>query len=127
MFSAVVISCDNLSRTVKKYGIVTIFQQRFGSNMEHRSKRSAGIIASWPSGDMGGSINKDTVKQEFGLVDYYFSHSIVVSGDYQQHIFACVTWYIGVNDTPFAELNPLHVVSKTHLFPRGASRFLKQY
>ena len=47
---------DQLSKNIKKYGAVMVYQYQFGSKMSYRSKRTTGIIASWPSID--GSINK---------------------------------------------------------------------
>jgi hypothetical protein len=113
---------EQLSKNIKKYGAVMVYQYQFGSKMSYRSKRSTGIIASWPS--MDGSINQATIGKEFGIVDFYFSHSVMVDGVYQKYVFACVTWYVATMVGTFAGLNPLHVVNKSQQFPGGTSRFL---
>ena len=113
---------SNLSKTITKYGTVSIYQTQFGSKMAHRSKRSTGVLASWPNSD--GSINLDSTAKNFGTVDFYFCHSMFVKGVCKKHVFACVTWYIYTLSGPFANLNPLCVTSKTHLILGGTSRFL---
>ena len=42
---------SNLSKAIQKYGRISIYQTQFGSKIAHRSKRSTGILASWPNND----------------------------------------------------------------------------
>jgi hypothetical protein len=116
------ISPDHLSRTVNKYGTVQIYGLGYGSKMEHRSRRSTGIIASWPNVD--GSINETTSDPKFGTVDYFFSHSLILNGEYTKNIFACVTWYLPFTNSTFSDFNPLTVACKDDTFPGGSSRFM---
>ena len=113
---------SNLSKVIQKYGTVSIYQTQFGSKIAHRSKRSTGILASWPNND--GTINKESTEKNFGTVDFYFSHSMFVNGVCKKNIFACVTWYSYTTSGPFVNLNPLRVTSKTQVIPGGPSRFL---
>ena len=113
---------SNLSKAIEKYGSISIYQTQFGSKIAHRSKRSTGILASWPNN--GGTINKESTEKNFGAVDFYFSHSMFVNGVCKKHVFAWVTWYNYTTPGPFVNLNPLRVTSKTNLIPEGTSRFL---
>ena len=110
-----------LSRTIQKYSTIEIFNKQFGSKSAYRSKRSAGIIAAWPKQD--GEIDLKHNIMSFGMVDFYFSHSLNVGGDFVRFYFACVTWHQTVNDTNF-NFNPLIVASKVDKLPIGTSRFL---
>ncbi len=74
MFPDRLILIDNLSTSIQKFGTIEIFNQQFGSTMAYRSKRSTGILAAWARSD--GGISEDVMQQVFGLVDFYFSHSV---------------------------------------------------
>lgn len=113
---------EQLGRSVNKYGSVSIYGLDFGSKMAHRSSRSNGILASWPTND--GNIAKDSSRLTFGTVDYFFTHSLKLNGVYCKHIFACVTWFLSSNDTSYANINPLLVACKSDPLPGGPSRFL---
>jgi hypothetical protein len=92
-------------------------------NMEYRSRRTAGILGSWP--EIDGNINQTTLNMTFGTVDFYFSHSVLKEGEYKKYFFACVTWYMTSNDTIYNNLNPLLVVlNKLYSLPGGPLRFL---
>jgi len=122
MFPNKDISQEHLSRSVNKYSTINIYGLDFGSQMSHRSSRSCGILASWPSND--GNITQ-VYTSTFGTVDYFFTHSLITDGDnYNKYIFACVTWYQPSNDTFYTNLNPLQVFCKNNTFPGGSSRFL---
>lgn len=118
----VAISKSNLSSSFRKYGTVTIFGKQFGSKLQYRTRRSTAIFASWTNAD--GSINQDTIKQTFGLIDFYISQSVVLNGEYKRQLFACVTWYLSTDDTPFTDCNPLCVINKHNMVPPWPSRFL---
>ena len=90
--------------------------------MAYRSKRSTGILAAWPACD--GGINENGNELSFGLIDFYFSHSLKSSEEFTKHLFACVTWYQSTNGTIYHDVNPRHVSSMVDLFPVGPSRFL---
>ena len=116
------IRLENLSTTVHKFGSIKIFNQQFGSTLEYRSKRSTGILAAWARSD--GGISEDLMQEVFGLVDFYFSHSIKSDQQFSQHVFACVTWFKATTDTAFYGLSPLVVASKVAVYPGGPSRYL---
>lgn len=116
------IIAENLSTSIQKFGTLKIFYQQFGSAFEYRSKRSTGILASWAKAD--GTISKDVLEQVFGLVEFYFLHSIKSGEEFTKHVFACVTWYRAANNSMFNDLNPLVVASRTEVYPGGPSRFL---
>ena len=122
MFSDRDIRLENLSTTVHKFGSIKIFNQQFGSTLEYRSKRSTGILAAWARSD--GGISEDLMQEVFGLVDFYFSHSIKSDQQFSQHVFACVTWFKATTDTAFYGLSPLVVASKVAVYPGGPSRYL---
>lgn len=114
---------EHLSRSLNKYGTIEIFGQAFGSKMAYRSKRSTGILAAWPRPDGGIDLNSNELS--FGLVDFYFSHSLKqCAGEFTKHLFACVTWYQATNDTIYHDVNPLHLASMVDSFPGGPSRFM---
>ena len=71
-----------------------------------------------------GGINEDGNELSFGLIDFYFSHSLKSSEEFTKHLFACVTWYQSTNGTIYHDVNPRHVSSMVDLFPVGPSRFL---
>ena len=96
---------ENLSISVQKYGTVTLFGQQFGSKMAYRSKRSTGIIASWPKPD--GGINLSGRELIFGFINFYFNHSLKLNGEYKSFVFACVTWHRSTTDTIYNGINPL--------------------
>lgn len=116
------IIAENLSTSIQKFGTLKFFYQQFGSAFEYRSKRSTGILASWAKAD--GTISKDVLEQVFGLVEFYFLHSIKSGEEFTKHVFACVTWYRAANNSMFNDLNPLVVASRTEVYPGGPSRFL---
>ena len=122
MFPDRLILMDNLSTSIQKFGTIGIFNQQFRSTMAYRSKRSTGILAAWARSD--GGISEDVMQQVFGLVDFYFSHSVKSDQGFTKHVFACVTWFNTTNDTIFKDLNPLVVASKVNVYPGGPSRFL---
>lgn len=103
------------------YSTVQIFGLQYGSKKEHRSRRTAGIIASWP--EIDGKINTSSLRMSFGLVDHYFVYTLLIEGEYKKFCFACVTWYIPSDDTIYSGLNPLLVISKQSILG-GPSRFL---
>jgi hypothetical protein len=113
---------EQLSRTIRKYGTIEIFNQQFGSKLAYRSKRSTGVLAGWPGLD--GEIDETCNGMSFGMIEFYFSHSLNFSGEFIKCYFACVTWHKSVDDTNFNSVNPLHVASKDDKLPTGASRFL---
>ena len=112
---------EHLSRTFKMYSTVQIFGLQYGSKKDHRSRRTAGILASWP--EIDGKINTSSLRMTFGLVDYYFIHTLVIEGECKRFCFACVTWYMPSDDTIYCGLNPLLVTHKLSV-PGGPSRFL---
>ena len=122
MFPNKPIVVDNLSTSIQKFGTLKIFNQQFGSALEYRSKRSTGILAAWARAD--GTISEDVLEQAFGLVEFYFLHSIKSGEEFTKHVFACVTWYGAATNSMYNDLNPLVVASKTDVYPGGPSRFL---
>ncbi|CAB4014381.1 Hypothetical predicted protein, partial [Paramuricea clavata] len=113
---------EQLSRTIRKYGTIEIFNQQFGSKLAYRSKRSTGVLADWPRLD--GEIDETCNGMSFGMIEFYFSHLLNFSGEFIKYYFACVTWHKSVDDTNFNSVNPLHVASKDDKLPTGASQFL---
>ena len=89
--------------------------------LEYRSNRSTGILAAWARSD--GGVSEDVMQEVFGLVDFYFFHSLKSDQQFTQHVFACVTWFKAATDTMFNGLNPL-VVSSKYVYPGGPSRYL---
>ena len=104
------IALEKLSRTFKMCSTVQIFGLQYGSKKEHRSRRTARIIASWP--EIDGKINTSSLKMTLGLVDHYFVHALLIEGEYKKFCFACVTWYMPSDNTIYSGLNPLLVISK---------------
>jgi hypothetical protein len=121
MFPEKSILIDHLSRTISKYSTIEIFNQQFGSKLAHRSKRSTGIIAGWPQLD--GEISDSCNTMSFGLVEFYFSHSLKLNDEFTTFYFACVTWYRPITDTSF-NVNPLLVASIHDKIPIGPSGFM---
>ena len=120
MFPGNNIVIEQLSKTIKKYSTIEIFNQQFGSKSAYRSKRSTGILAIWPGLD--GEIDVAHNALSFGMIEFYFSHSLKVDEEFIVFYFACVTWHQKVEDTNF-NVNPLCVASMNTL-PFGSSRFL---
>jgi hypothetical protein len=121
MFPKKNILIEQLSRTIYKYSTIEIFNQQFGSKAAYRSKRSTGILAAWPRLD--GEIDQTRSAMSFGMVDFYFSHSLKFGEEFVKFYFACVTWHQTVDDTSF-NLNPLCVASVKDTLPVKSSRFL---
>ena len=108
MFPEKNILIEQLSRTIYKYSTIEIFNQQFGSKAAYRSKRSTGISAAWPR--LNGEIDQTRSAMSFGMVDFYFSHSLKFGEEFVKFYFACVTWHQTIDDTSF-NLNPLCVAS----------------
>jgi hypothetical protein len=122
MFPSADINLSMLSRIINMYTRLNIFGLQYGSKKEYRSRRTAGILGSWP--EIDGNINQTTLNMTFGTVDFYFSHSVLKEGEYKKYFFACVTWYMTSDDTIYNNLNPLLVLNKLYSLPGGPSRFL---
>jgi hypothetical protein len=122
MFPKANILSSHLSRIIKMYTNLNIFGVQYGSKKEYRSQKMSGVLASWRQND--GQINEKTVSMAFGSVDFYFTHSLLLDGEYKKYCFACVTWYTNSEDTIYNGLNLLMVVKKNCTLPGGPSRFL---
>ena len=121
MFPGNNIVIEQLSKTIKKYSTIEIFNQQFGSKSAYRSKRSTGILAIWPGLD--GEIDVAHNALSFGMIEFYFSHSLKVDEEFIVLYFACATWHQKVEDTNF-NVNPLCVASMKDTLPFGSLRFL---
>jgi hypothetical protein len=121
MFPGNNIVIEQLSRTMNRYSTIEIFNQQFGSRSAYRSKRSTGILAAWPGLDGEIDVTQNTML--FGMIEFYFTHSLKVGEEFMIFYFACVTWHQTVDDTNF-NLNPLCVASMKDKLPLGSSRFL---
>lgn len=92
-----------------------------GSKMAYRSKRSTGILAAWPGLD--GEIDQLNNAMSFGVIDFYFCHSLNIGGEFVKFYFTCVTWHRAVEDTCF-NINPLRVASVNEKLAVGSSWLL---
>ncbi len=118
MFPRNNIVIEQLSRTIKKYSTIEIFNQQFGSKTAYRSKRSRGILANWPGVD--GQIDVTHNTMSFGMIEFYFSHSLEIGEEFIIFCFTCVTWHQTVDDTN-CNLNPLCLASMKDTLPLGPS------
>jgi hypothetical protein len=100
MFPGNNIVIEQLSRTMNRYSTIEIFNQQFGSRF---------------------NVTQNTML--FGMIEFYFTHSLKVGEEFMIFYFACVTWHQTVDDTNF-NLNPLCVASMKDKLPLGSSRFL---
>ena len=93
--------------------------EKFGSNQECRSLRSARIVASWT--DEQGFIRPHAGLRP-GKVHSFVQHTLKVGSRSQQHVFALVDWYVEDEDKDKYG-KPVEVWRKTFL-PGDPSRYL---
>ena len=82
---------QDLPFLVKKYKHLHIGQEKYGSQAESRTQRSAHVMASWLCEDNTIDISKATLRP--ALVDCFFSHQLIINGKATDFIFARVRWY----------------------------------
>ena len=119
MYGDAITSLDCLAKTVRRFGSIVIGAEKFGSNQECRSLRSARIVASWT--DEQGFISPHAGLRP-GKVHSFVQHTLKVGSRSQQHVFALVDWYVEDEDKDKYG-KPVEVWRKTFL-PGGPSRYL---
>ena len=82
-------TCD-LHFTVKKFSSIFVGAEKFGSQAESRSLRSAKLLASWHDGEGQVSATSPLFP---GIVDYFMGHKLTVDGVDREHYFAYVRWF----------------------------------
>ena len=91
MYGDAITSLDCLAETVRRFGSIVIGAEKFGSNQECRSLRSARIVASWT--DEQGLISPHAGLRP-GKVHSFAQHTLKIGSHSQQHVFALVDWYV---------------------------------
>ena len=91
MYGDAIISLNCLAKTVRRFGSIVIGPEKFGSNQECRSLRSARIVASWTNGQ--GLISPHACLRA-GKVHSFVQHTLKIGSHSQQHVFALVDWYV---------------------------------
>jgi len=109
-----------IHRVIKKYGIISVGAETYGSKMSCRSLKSARIRAAYAGAD--GKICRSLVIRP-GCVNVYFKHEIKVNDTWKHHVFAVVNWYC---EHPNKHLygNPIEVWRNNAYEPGGPSSFL---
>ena len=119
MYGDAITSLDCLAKTVRRLGSIVIGAEKFGSNQECRSVRSARIVASWT--DEQGFISPHAGLRP-DKVHSFIQQTLKVGIRSQQHVFAVVDWYVEAEDKDKYG-KPVEVWRKIFL-PGGPSRYL---
>ena len=89
MYGDAITSLDFIAKTVRRFGSSVIGAEKFDSNQECRSLRSARIVASWT--DEHVFISPHTGIRP-GKVHSFVQHTLKIGSHSQQHVFALVDW-----------------------------------
>ena len=84
------IELSSLSSVTRKYSIMMLGTKKFGSKMDCCNLRSGRIITSWSTSD--GTVDTSGATRP-GIVSFYLVHSVKISGEFNQHVFAVVWWH----------------------------------
>ena len=120
MYPGVDVHITDLGESCRRFGSVTLSGEKFGSKAACRLLRSSRVMALW-AGNNGEVETAGALRP--GLVKFYFLHSILLEGKYEQHIFACVQW-LATNEDRELFRRPVEVWEQKVFEPAGPSTFI---